>query len=203
MFRVLSNYSKYNTEIGYVQGMTFIVAAFLTYMNEESAFFMFDSLVKNYGMKDLFSPGFPKLNSKMYIYLNLLKKYIPNIYKRFKILGIKPSMYANKWFLCLFSTHLRFNSLVRVFDAFFLEGYKIIYRIALAVVKINEKKILELESDLVVIMEYSKTMCEGINPDSLLKTAFGFSLSNKDIIKLENEYENVKDNDDNEFIQQL
>ena len=40
LYKVLSNYSKYNTSTGYVQGMGFIVAVFLTYMDEESSFFM-------------------------------------------------------------------------------------------------------------------------------------------------------------------
>ena len=45
LYKVLSNYSKHNKKTGYVQGMGFIAAVFLTYMDEESSFYMLDSLM--------------------------------------------------------------------------------------------------------------------------------------------------------------
>ena len=62
LFNVLSNFSKFQKEIGYVQGMSFLTALFLTYMDEESTFFMLNSLMDKYNMKRIFSPGFPDLN---------------------------------------------------------------------------------------------------------------------------------------------
>lgn len=61
LFKVLSCYSLYNKEIGYVQGMSFIVALFLIYMDEESTFFMLDSVMNKYEMKGIYLPGFPDL----------------------------------------------------------------------------------------------------------------------------------------------
>ena len=43
LYKILSCYSLYNKEVGYVQGMGFLVALFLIYMDEESSFFMLDS----------------------------------------------------------------------------------------------------------------------------------------------------------------
>ena len=62
---------------------------------------------------------------------------MPKVYTLFKKEGLVPSMYANEWFVCVFSRNLQFNSLERVFDVFLLEGYKIIYRITLDFIKIN------------------------------------------------------------------
>ena len=56
LYKVLSNYSKYNTSTGYVQGMGFIAAVFLTYMDEESSFFMLHSLMKKYGLEGSIYP---------------------------------------------------------------------------------------------------------------------------------------------------
>ena len=67
LFKVLSYYSKYNKDTGYVQGMGFIVAVFLTYMDEESSFFMLHSLMKKYDMEGFYLPGFPILK-KHFIY---------------------------------------------------------------------------------------------------------------------------------------
>jgi len=47
-------------------------------------------------------------------------------------------MYVSPWFLTLFSAHFKFDILVRVYDVYLLEGQKVIYRIALAIMKIHE-----------------------------------------------------------------
>ena len=54
LYNVLSCFSKYQKEIGYIQGMSFLSALFLTYMDEESAFFMLNSLMDKYEMKRIF-----------------------------------------------------------------------------------------------------------------------------------------------------
>ena len=203
LYKVLSYYSKYNTSTGYVQGMGFIVAVFLTYMDEESSFFMLDSLMKKYGLEGFYMPGFPKLKGTFYILLNLMKKFVPKIYELFKNEGMMPSMYASEWFICLFSRNLQFEALVRIFDVFLLEGYKVIYRFALAFLKLNEEKFLEGKDGLSSIMGVFKQIDENIDIELLFKVGFSFSLSRKFINNLEKEYENVKNDQKNEFVQQL
>ena len=202
LYRVLSNYAKYNKETGYVQGMSFIVALFLTYMDEESSFFLLDSLLKNYNLKGFFLPDFPNLKETFYVFLNLFKQYMPRVYTLFKKEELLPTTYATEWFMCVFSRTLKFNSLVRVFDVFLLEGYTILYRIALAFIKINENKFFEKNIELVYITDTFKTLYD-IEPDLLFKTAFRFNISVKTINQLEKEYEAIKDNKKNEFVQQL
>ena len=203
LYKVLSNYSKYNTSTGYVQGMGFIAAVFLTYMDEESSFFMLDSLMKKYGLEGFYQPNFPKLKSTFYILLNLLKKFVPKIYELFKKEGMIPSMYASEWFICLFSRNLGFKTLVRIFDVFLLEGYKVIYRFALAFLKLKEDKFLEGKDGLASIMPTINDCYNIDDIEKLFKVAFGFSLSRNYINKLEKEYELIKDDQENEFVKQL
>ncbi len=203
LYKVLSNYSKYNTSTGYVQGMGFIVAVFLTYMDEESSFFMLHSFMKKYELEGFYLPGFPELKKTFYILLNLEKKFVPKIYELFKKEGMIPSMYSSEWFICLFSRNLEFNTLVRIFDVFLLEGYKVIYRFALAFLKIKEDEFLKGKDGLASIMQTLNKCYENVDIENLFKIAFGFSLSRKDLDKLGKEYDKVKDNPKNEFVQQL
>ena len=203
LFKVLSYYSKYNKDTGYVQGMGFIVAVFLTYMDEESSFFMLHSLMKKYDMEGFYLPGFPILKKTFYILLNLEKKFIPKIYELFKKEGMIPSMYASEWFICLFSRNLEFNVLVRIFDVFLLEGYKVIYRFALAFLKLKEDKFLEGKDGLASIMPIINECTENVDVEKVFNTAFGFSISRKYIDKLGNEYEKIKNDENNEFVKQL
>ena len=46
LFRVLSCFSSYNKKVGYVQGMSFITAMFLTYESEENAFWLLQNYIK-------------------------------------------------------------------------------------------------------------------------------------------------------------
>ena len=203
LYKVLSNYSKYNKNTGYVQGMGFIAAVFLTYMDEESSFFMLDSLMKKYKLEGFYLPGFPELKKTFYILLNLEKKFIPKIYELFKKEGMVPSMYASEWFICLFSRNLDFHTLVRIFDVFLLEGYKVIYRFSVAFLKLKENEFLNAKDGLASIMQTINQCMVNVDIDNLFKIGFGFSLSRKDLDKLGKEYDKVKDNPKNEFVQQL
>ncbi len=54
LLKVLSNYSKYNKNVGYIQGMGFICALLLTYMDEESSFFMLHTLIRKYQLEGIY-----------------------------------------------------------------------------------------------------------------------------------------------------
>ena len=203
LYKVLSNYSKYNKSTGYVQGMGFIAAVLLTYMDEESTFFMLHSLMKKYKLERFYLPGFPELKKTFYILLNLEKKFVPKVYELFKKEGMMPSMYASEWFICLFSRNLDFHSLVRIYDVFLLEEYKVIFRFCLAFLKSKENEFLKGKDGLASIMQTINHCLENVNIDNLFKTAFGFSLSRKDLDKLGKEYDRVKDDPKNEFVKQL
>ena len=203
LFKVLSNYSKYNNTIGYVQGMGYLVGLFLIYMDEESSFYLLHSLIKNYELEGIYKQGFPDLKKKFYVLLNLEKKFIPKIYDVLKRDGIFPSIYASEWFICLFSKDLKINVLVRIFDTFLFEGFKVIYRFALAFLKMKEKQFTKGKPGIVYTMEIIKKCFEDIDIEALFKVAFSFHLSKKHINKFELEYEQNKNNANNEFIKQL
>ena len=203
LYRVLSNYSKYNKVLGYVQGMGYLAAIFLLYMDEESSFYMLHSLVKNYGFEGLYKEGFPDLKKKFYVLLNLEKKFIPKIYDIFKRDGVFISIYASEWFLCLFTKDLKPSILVRIFDVFLFEGFKVIYRFALAFLKLKEKAFINNKKGIFYSMNTIKLLFNDVDIDELFKVAFSFSLSRSHIKKYEEEYEQNKNNKNNEFIKQL
>ena len=201
LYKVLSAYSKYNKKVGYVQGMGFITALFLIYMDEESSFFMLHSLMKKYKLEGLYFDNFPELKKICFVFLNLQKKYINNIYNLFKKEGIIPTMYLTSWFISVFTRVLEFHVIVRVFDCFLLEGFKVIYRIALALLKLNETKLFKAATGEVLPLVYKCQ--ENINIEKLFKVAFGFNISRSFIDKCEETFEKVKDDNENEFMKVL
>ena len=201
LYKVLSSYSKYNPKVGYVQGMGFITAMFLIYMAEESSFFMLEALMKKYGIEDIYYEGFPGLRKRLFILLNLTKKFLPKLYNLNKKGGILPMLYASSWFITLFTKCVDFSISLRIFDCFLLEGIKVIYRFSLALIKLKESEILGSDADDTI--KIYTNIHENVKVDELFKTAFGFNLSRNYLQKLEDEYEKVKNDKENEFILQL
>ena len=190
LFRILMCMGSSNKKTGYVQGMGFLAALFLLYMDEENAFWMLKAVFEKYGLEDVYMREFPGLRKRLYVFINLLKKFMPKIYNKLIELNIFPTMYASQWFFTCFAN---------CFDCYLLEGEIIIYRIALALFKLKEKYLLKGKS-FETIMEKMKSITNEINdPDILLETAFDFSLSRKDISKLELEYADLVKNKNDEL----
>ena len=172
-------------------------------MDEESAFYMLHAVIKNYEMEGLYLPGFPDLKKKFYVLLNLEKKFIPEIYNILKRDEALPSFYASEWFMCLFCKNLKPNILVRIIDVFLYEGYKVIYRFAIAFLKMKENDFIKNPSGIFYSSVTLKKLFENIEVEELFKEAFDLNLSKKHIAKYEEEYEENKDNPNNEFMKQV
>ena len=135
--------------------------------------------------------------------LNLEKKFLPKCYRVLQKDEVYPGSYASEWFICLFARNLDFNVLVRIFDTFLLEGFKVIYRFSLAFIKLKEKDLIESKNGIDSTIIVMNNCLKNVNVDELFKIAFGFSLSKKLIEGYEKEYELVKNNKKNEFIRQV
>jgi len=89
-----------------------------------------------------------------------------------------PSMYAAQWFITLFTVNFKYEILVRIFDFFLCEGIKVVYRLGLAIMKINEEKFLKAKQ-LEEIMGIFKSVYDNLDPDELFNVAFDFGFSRK------------------------
>lgn len=62
-------------------------------------------------------------------------KHLPKIAKRFEDMRLTPDMYIVDWVLTLFSKALPLDLAMRVWDYFFFEGTRFIFRVALGILK--------------------------------------------------------------------
>ena len=199
LYHVLSAYARYNKDTEYVQGMGFIAALLLSYMDEESAFYTLHSIMKKYGLEGLYLPGFPDLKKKSYVLLCLMKKHIPKVYQTLYRNEIMPTLYASEWFITLFTRQLDFSILVRIFDCFLLEGFKVIYRFSLAFLKMRQDNIVSAGNEMADVMNEVKMVFDDIDIKKLFEEAFKFSISRAYIRKCEEDYERYKDDKTNEI----
>lgn len=151
--RVLHAYAAMDADVGYVQGMAFVVSAMSTQMSEEESFWALYMLMhcSQWSLRDLYRSEFPLLHQLFYQLRRLLAKVLPVLHKRFESFGIHPSFYASQWWMTLFSGVLPFRVVLRVWDMFFNEGWKIMFRVAIALLKREELRLLSLPYEEVLL----------------------------------------------------
>jgi hypothetical protein len=144
LFVVLKSLSLLDSEIGYVQGLGYMVAILLTYVDREDAFNIMLKILNGpkFRLRCFYEPELPGLRVALYVHLRLLQSFCPRLVKRLQQDNISPSLYATQWFMTLFSNGIPLPVTLRVWDMFFVEGFPLLHRVAVAVVKLNEKKLL-------------------------------------------------------------
>ncbi|KAL6303997.1 rab-GTPase-TBC domain-containing protein, partial [Sparassis latifolia] len=134
LFHVLHCLSLRCDACGYCQGMGPIAATLLCYFEPERAYAALVLLHDAYTMHTIFSPGFPGLLEAIYVQERLTEQMLPSVYAAFKKHMISTTSYATKWYITLFANSVPFQTQLRLWDAFLLEGYDIFVVIAVAIV---------------------------------------------------------------------
>lgn len=152
LFDVLRAYALADTTVGYCQGMGFITAVLLLYASSEDAFCLLQRIIQDYEMAGLFQPGFPTLYQCFFTHKQLLQLWLPRLSAHFTKQGVDPNMYAFGWYTTIYVNSLRFPYIIRILDMFFCDGFKVLYRIAIAILKLMQKALLNAEFDVIVMM---------------------------------------------------
>ncbi|CAE6510511.1 unnamed protein product [Rhizoctonia solani] len=154
LFNVLKAYSLYDPEVGYCQGLAFIVATLLLNMPDEEAFCVLCRLMHSYDLRGHFLPDMPGLQLRLYQFDRLVEDVLPVLHIHFVRQGVKSSMYCSQWFLTMFSYRLPLDLVFRILDTVFANGIEAIFGFSLVLLHNNEEKILKLKFDQ--ILEYLK-----------------------------------------------
>ncbi|KAL1405949.1 GTPase-activating protein [Vanrija albida] len=145
LFMVVKAYSLYDREVGYTQGLAFIVAALLLNMPDEEAFCVLVRLMDSYNLRSHYLADMPGLQLRLYQFDRLVEDTLPLLHSHLTRKGIKSSMYASQWFMTLFSYRFPLSLVYRVLDIVLAEGIEAVFRFALAILRKSEDGLLQLE----------------------------------------------------------
>ncbi|TFK56884.1 RabGAP/TBC [Heliocybe sulcata] len=134
LFHVLHSFSLRCSDCGYCQGMGPIAATLLCYFDPEKAYACLVRLHDSYEMHTIFQPGFPGLMESIYVQERIMQEMMPGVYEAFKKHMISTSSYATKWYITLFANSVPFQTQLRLWDVFLLEGYDIFVIVAISIV---------------------------------------------------------------------
>lgn len=120
-------------------------ALLLMYVDREDAFNIMCNIInkKPFSMKHYYTPGMPALKKTFYVLLRLEHKYMPKLFWHMIEEFYTPALYATNWFLTLFSSRMPIELTLRIWDIFFIEGFSVMYKIIIAIFKINQKELLK------------------------------------------------------------
>lgn len=111
-----------------------IAAMLLCYFEPERAYAFLVLLHDAYHMHSIFSPGFPGLLESIYVQERIMEEMLPDVYAAFKKHMISTTSYATKWYITLFANSVPFQTLLRLWDVFLLEGPDLFVVVAIAIV---------------------------------------------------------------------
>lgn len=196
---ILIAFSARRPDIGYCQSMNFLAGILLLFYQHEAvpekAFWMMVALVDVILPSDYYTPSMKGIHVDVMVFQRLLDKKLPAISAHLKKHSIELEIVCISWFLCLFLNSMPIETVLRVWDALFVEGSKIMFRIGLALFQLNEERILALSDDAggmyAVVKSLPKSMYDC---DLLMQTAFGVkSLGKSDIDSLRSECRHIVD----------
>ena len=153
--RVLLAFSRYDPNLGYVQGMNFIVGSLLYHANEEIAFWMFVTLIEEFELRDIYEPNLPGLYKHCFVLDTMIKQHLPELFTHFQTHNILVEMYASDWIFCLFSNIVPLNLTSDFYDCFFLQGWSYFYKFSLSMLGVFKDKLLE-EDEFAGILSHIK-----------------------------------------------
>ncbi|XP_059500032.1 TBC1 domain family member 10A-like [Stegostoma tigrinum] len=133
---ILKAYSVYKPEEGYCQAQGPIAAVLLMHMPAEDAFWCLVQICELY-VPGYYSQGLEAVQLDGQVLFSLLRKVSTVAYRHLKKHQVDPLIYMTEWFMCLFSRTLPWATVLRVWDMFFCEGVKVIFRVALVLLKVS------------------------------------------------------------------
>ena len=102
------------------------------------------------------------------IFEGLIKVHLPQISRKFQVIGLPTQLLSCEWFVCLFSRTFTPEVLPHVWDRYFTEGSVVQFKVGLAILSILEKKILECEDDFGTLYKLIELETKAITDIKLL-----------------------------------
>lgn len=167
--KVLTAYSAHNPRVGYCQGMNRLAAVALLVLPEEEAFWCLAAIVDKIMPVGYYNDlWLAQVDSNVVMEFVALK--MPNLSEHFKREAIELSLFA--WFLTIFVDGTPPALFLRLWDCFLYEGDKIMFRVALALLKMYENQLLSLNNSVAINNFLRSAVNTPMNIDQFFEVAF-------------------------------
>lgn len=148
--RVLVAYSWMCPDVGYCQAMNIVVATLLIYQTEDQAFWTLHELVTRI-LPGYYSRTMYGMLLDQKVLEKLVEKTMPVLWQHLQAVDVPLSVISLPWFLSLYANSMPLPFALRVIDILMLEGSKVLFQVALAVLKVNAEALMQASDNTAVV----------------------------------------------------
>ncbi|KAF2500601.1 RabGAP/TBC [Lophium mytilinum] len=199
--RVLQAFAIHNPGIGYCQSLNFLAGLLLLFLDEdeEKAFHML-SIITTIHLPGTHSRVL-EANVDMGVLMSCIRESMPAIWTKIDDVHLLNagthfsasnarlptiSLATTAWFMSLFVGNLPIETVLRVWDSFYYEGSKTLFRISLAIFKVGEPDIRSINDHMEIFQVIQTIPRRLVDANKLMEACFrrrnGFGHMSQDTI---------------------
>ncbi|KAF2706845.1 TBC-domain-containing protein [Pleomassaria siparia CBS 279.74] len=176
---VLLAYSRRNPEVGYCQGMNLIAACLLLIMpTSEDAFWVLATMIEDILPGKYYDQHLLTSRADQSVLREYVADLLPRLSNHLDMLEIELEALTFQWFLSVFTDCLSAEALYRVWDVVLCmhDGSTFLFQVALALLKLNEKALLQCETPAEIYHYINHQMTNhAISIDGLIQASDGLN----------------------------
>ncbi|CAH8428818.1 unnamed protein product [Schistosoma turkestanicum] len=130
------------------------------------------AIIERFLPENYFNSGLIDAQVDQLVLKEIVHEKLPRLSTHIKRLGIDISAVTLNWFLAVFYDSVPFETLIRIWDVFLLEGSETLFRFAVAILKRNQNMLLEQHDTISFWKCLKATTRLTYDVDGLIKTAF-------------------------------
>uniref|UniRef100_A0A183J3V0 Rab-GAP TBC domain-containing protein n=1 Tax=Soboliphyme baturini TaxID=241478 RepID=A0A183J3V0_9BILA len=99
----------------------------------------------------------------------IAKQKLPLLMEHLKLCDVELPVITLTWFITLFYNSVPFETMLRIWDCFLLEGPKVLYRFSLAFLDAFQKTVLNITDNISIINVFKKTLEVTYDADTIVQ----------------------------------
>jgi len=148
LLQVLRAYSNFDPDVGYCQGMAFLVAVLLLNIrDDDKVFWAFVQIMQLLRWRKIYIDGTPKLIKLINKLDRRIKRHLPEIHNHLEEHGLPIDGCFSQHIITLFLYDTPMEFANRVIDVFLVEGHRIILQVIIRLLVLKKDKILALKGN--------------------------------------------------------
>jgi hypothetical protein len=137
-------------------------------------------------IRGLFGEGMRETHQVLHVAERLIQQFLPRLSKHLEREHIHITMFATQWLLTQYTSSFRFDLVTRVWDCFLAEGWKITYRVMLAILVQWQSEILKMTFE--DILAFFRELPDRVDGNAIVDNAIKIPLRRKHIRRYEREW---------------
>ena len=172
LHRVLRAFLLHNLEVSYCQGMNFMVAIGLLYLDEEDAFWLLVAITEVFFSSKHYNHYLSGSQADQRVLDNIATKKMPELMIHFSELNVELAPISFNWFMTLFIDSLPVEVVLKVWDCFLVYGHPILFRFAIALLFIHQGALITAKDSLSLMRQLKKMGRSFYDSEALFNLAF-------------------------------